>query len=504
MQNTYSRSKTLSYILIYAMIMVLIVCRCPFAFAATFAGSGSKSGPYLVETAAQLNAIRDNLSAHYKLANTIDMSSYGEFTQIGNLASPFTGSFTCDTNADGTPKYAIKNLKVYNHSGEKFGHKIENAASYVDYKENASSWETALFGCTSSATFEHIAVLSVNVTNTVIGQNQMNKDWSINPGQDQQAASILIGIAKGTSITGCVVTGTVNSKSNHTGGMIGYLTDGSSLSYSYSTATVISSGYWHTGGLVGTCESDITGCFATGDVKGGATEDTTGGLVGCIPDGCTATVTSCYSTGTVSPDNNGYSIFGIDKNFNPTWAMNCYTTSAVNGYRESKEYGSPINNNFILSGVIGRQDGFKLASASEIKAAFSSTADWDFSGDLPKLKNVSVINDESKYVTDAVSATAQQAQTASSAATTNNSGTVQNQQSTQTSVDVATFSECINALPPADLITLDNKKELKEIKAIFDSLTPEQLSSLSSETVAKYQSDYKKIVPLVMKDLVKY
>jgi len=86
-------------------------------------GSGTRNDPYLIKTADDLYNMRDNLSASYKLAATIDMKGYKTdskyfdkgFVPIGDDSTkPFTGSFTCDLGTDGLPLYAILNLKINN------------------------------------------------------------------------------------------------------------------------------------------------------------------------------------------------------------------------------------------------------------------------------------------------------------------------------------------------------------------------------------------------------
>ena len=92
-----------------------------FTTSAAFSGgSGTKKDPYLIKTADDLYNMRNNLSAHYKLAATIDMKGYKTdskyfkkgFVPIGDDSTkPFTGSFVCDSGPDGLPLYAILNLK---------------------------------------------------------------------------------------------------------------------------------------------------------------------------------------------------------------------------------------------------------------------------------------------------------------------------------------------------------------------------------------------------------
>ena len=119
--------------------------------AASYSGSGTMADPYLIQTAEQLQGIRDNLSAHYKLANTIDLSGM-DFKPIGRLDAPFTGSFVCELNEDLTPKYVIKNLFI-------------TVAESAYAAQNKNKWEAAMFGATSGASFSGIYVLDAKITN---------------------------------------------------------------------------------------------------------------------------------------------------------------------------------------------------------------------------------------------------------------------------------------------------------------------------------------------------
>jgi len=478
----------------------------PVRAAVSYQGQGTESSPYLVETAAQLNGIRNNLSAHYKLANTIDMSSFGTLEPIGYEGEKFTGSFTCDTDSDGTPKYAIKNLKVYIDAGEKYGHKIGNAASYTDYVEGKNKWQAGLFGFTNNATIKNIALLNANVTNTVIGQNNTNKDYSVNPGQNSTAQStgILVGSAVNTTIIGCMSSGSINSKSNNTGGLIGYM-DGGSISNSYSTAEVKASGYWATGGLIGICNANVSSCYATGNVQGGSTETTTGGLIGQIDENSTIMVVSCYATGNISPDASGFSLIGYRTTYSK-WReglqtttqnmLNCYTTGNVAGYSTLQVGDSVVeNNNYILSSSTGRQEYFKSASMGEIKSALAACRDYDVNGNTPTLKNVATISDESKYAPGAVSAVAENVNGDETNAIPGEDGT------TKKKISPAEVATLIETLPEALELTSEDKDAVKEAKRAYDSLTPDEKTEISDELTAKLTAVYSQAVTIILKEL---
>lgn len=504
--------KSISFMLAVVLAVASVFSLHITASAVSYQGSGTQSDPYLVETAAQLDGMRNNLKAHYKLANTIDMSSFGAFTPIGYQGERFTGSFTCDTNSDGTPKYAIKNLKVYIDAGEKYGHKLNNAGSYVDYVEGKNKWQAGLFGYTDGATIKNIAVLNADVTNTVLGQNSGNPDFSQNPGQNStdQSAGILIGSAEKTTVTGCISTGKINAKNNYTGGLIGYIVEGS-VSNCYSTATVTSSGYWGTGGLIGACDTNVSNCFATGNVQGGPTEATTGGLIGQVTEGSTSMVISCYSTGNVSPTTNGFSMVGYRVTFS-AYAdnikertqnmLNCYTTGNVQGYTSVQTGDTVIeNNNYILSSSTGRQDCFKAATMAEIKAGLASCADYDVSGDTPKLKNVAVITDESKYVPGQVSDTAANAETPSGGSDQTQSGSSDVESQPAASASVSEVVAMIEALPEALELTIEDKDAVKEAKRAYDALTADQKAEIPTELNAKITTVYNEAVTLILKQL---
>lgn len=68
-------------------------------------GDGTEENPYLVSTAEQLDAVRNDLNAYYVQINDIDLSQYANWVPIGNYDNPFIGNY------DGSG-YTIKNLTI--------------------------------------------------------------------------------------------------------------------------------------------------------------------------------------------------------------------------------------------------------------------------------------------------------------------------------------------------------------------------------------------------------
>ncbi len=381
-----------------ARIVLLVVCTLVLtmlpaiqAGATSFSGKGTKSNPYLVETPEQLQAISENLSAHYKLNNTIDASSLGEFKPIGNLSAPFTGSFTCDVDEDGTPKYAIKNLKLYNHAGERYNHAY-GVNNYVDYKKNQSGWETALFGYAKGATFENIAILDADVTNTVLGQNDMNKDFSLNPGQQEEMATgTLLAIGSSVKIENCSATGVMNTKSNNSGGLVGRLTDSSKVSNSYAKVNMTTKGNWYNGAFLGGDDftTTLTYCFATGDVIGtGYTNRSFMGAVGGRTE-------YCYGTGRVESGGSDDTPFYYLNKLDPAKVniKHCVTLSTVTS---SDGLATPVVGNDAL-------ENYCLEGTFELH--FKPTTKDVIDGKIAEINaKIAIITDTAKYVPQEVSA----------------------------------------------------------------------------------------------------
>lgn len=461
---------------IVAFLTVVVMLPSARVSAVAYKGKGTKSDPYLVQTAEQLQGMTDNLSAHYKLENTIDLASFGEFKPIGNLAKPFTGSFTCDTDADGTPKYAVKNLKVYNHAGEKYGHKGGTNAGYTDYKEKNSNWEAALFGAVKGATLKNIALLDVNVTNTVVGQNQMNNDWSLNPGQDEQNAAALVGQADSAKIENCSATGVINSKSNHCGGLVG-LANGCTIKNSYSRVTVNSTGLWCHGGFVGSgSENTFEYCFSSGDINAAAYR------IGGFSGSAVGNFSYCYSSGTVKKGQ-GFTSAETNATLN-----NCASASQVTE-ASAASVNVTVNNCLVSSSSL--QTGFTLGDTAALISQINA--------------KVKIIGDTSKYVPIAVDMSgAQEVATE----TTESGGNQTDSNNTSEEVEVTMTAEEFTA-KVTDLeekafskkLSLDDALEGVKIKEYFADMSEEERAKVDKSIQSKLETVYSESSKVVLTKL---
>lgn len=106
-------------------------------------GNGSESDPYQISTPEQLNAINNNLSANYILINDIDLSSWGEWTPIGDSDNPFSGTF------DGN-NFTIQNLRI------------------LSPKEETVKFLTGLFAAANNSTIKNLTLndLYISISGT--------------------------------------------------------------------------------------------------------------------------------------------------------------------------------------------------------------------------------------------------------------------------------------------------------------------------------------------------
>ncbi|MDR0232697.1 MAG: M6 family metalloprotease domain-containing protein [Dysgonamonadaceae bacterium] len=265
-------------------------------------GNGSNSDPYLICTAAEFDAMRDNISAYYKLANDIDLSDYlaeggdgyakwssAGWMPIGNSATPFTGSLDGGshkitglwidrpTNHIGLFSY-VTNAKIKNLG-------VETAAMGI----NGSSYVGGLVGYLDTST-------SFSISNSYVAGNVSGSSYI-------GGLVGYLGVNSISSISNSYATGNVNG-TNSIGGLVGY--QKSPVDNSYVTSDVRGSSY--VGGLVGYQDSgsSIDNSYVTGDVRG---NNIVGGLVG-YKNVNSASIRNSYVTGNIDGNSNTGGIVG--------------------------------------------------------------------------------------------------------------------------------------------------------------------------------------------------
>lgn len=214
----------------------------------SFAGGvGTESDPYLIEDALDLDAVRNVLSASYKLISNIDLdvtpfNTGAGWVPIGDGTSPFIGTL----DGDG---YTISNMFI-----------------------NTTVNRGALFGDTTGATIKSFSLIDVNVTIDNI-----------------QPRCGIVGSSNSTIVENCFSSGVFNNVSR-SGGIIGYCNTSSIVRNCYSKATFNPSGQGYVGGITGLLNnSTIENSFFIGWI---GTYNNTGGLNGELSG--TVSITNSY------------------------------------------------------------------------------------------------------------------------------------------------------------------------------------------------------------------
>ena len=189
-------------------LLLLLACCLLIAPAAAAGGSGTAADPYIIQTAAELQSIQNNLAAYYKLANDINLSGV-TWTPIGSSAAPFTGSF--DGNS-----HTISNLIISQSS---------TRGGIFNFCYNAHITNLYLYNChVSSGSESGVLIGGMNNCNL---ENIQTSSCSITT--QGNSIGIISGINYGgdTTITDCIVEDCVATTSNgFVGCIIGDCTDG--------------------------------------------------------------------------------------------------------------------------------------------------------------------------------------------------------------------------------------------------------------------------------------
>ncbi|WP_158607328.1 MBG domain-containing protein [Rhodohalobacter sp. SW132] len=231
-------------------------------------GTGTEADPYQVETAEQLNSVRNYLDVHYIQTADIDLgvspwNDVSGWEPIGGNGNAFTGTF------DGQ------------------GHTISGLTI------NRSTDNVGLFGYTNTgAIIRNLGLIDVSIRgrNTVGG---------------------LVGYLLDGTVSNSYVIGQVNQNTN-SGNDIGGLVGSSAGTITDSYVNVIVGGSSHVGGLVGRNGGAIEGSYALGSLLG---SNRLGGFVGSN-DG-TGTISNSYSSVDVTSNQFNQNIFGglVGQNF---------------------------------------------------------------------------------------------------------------------------------------------------------------------------------------------
>ena len=223
-------------------------------------GDGSESSPYLICTYAQLDKMRENLTASYKLGQNVDASPSWSAGADGCTA--YDGNTVPETNAC-TGWVPVGTFALDQCDGEADdvcfrghlnggGHIISNLYLNISGSSNTSGGLFGYMGNQSVISNIGLTDININVSNTATTDN--NSPVSYGGG--------FIGYMEVGTISNSYITGAVTVTSDTTappaphsygGGLVGY-NRGGTISNSYTTGavTTTATAYPYGGGLAGT------------------------------------------------------------------------------------------------------------------------------------------------------------------------------------------------------------------------------------------------------------
>ncbi|MBB6691463.1 cadherin-like beta sandwich domain-containing protein [Cohnella xylanilytica] len=199
----------LAAIMAFGMALLLGLHQKAYAFSGE--GEGNAEFPFIIKTAAQLNEMRNNLTADYRLGADIDLTAegYTKWDPIGPWGTAFEGTLDGD------------------------GHTISNLTI------TGTANNLGLFGYVSDAEIRNLGLINVNVQGTSF-------------------VGGLVGYMFGSKIENTYVTGLVAGTDN-VGGLAGYVSGtpvrSGQINHSYAAATV--NALTDYGGLVGKFEGTV-------------------------------------------------------------------------------------------------------------------------------------------------------------------------------------------------------------------------------------------------------
>ena len=354
--------------------------------ASDLSGSGTADNPYVIQNASELQAMEDDLDAHYELGGDIDAAATAQwdggsgFDPVGPTESAkFTGSLDGNghTIADLTiDRPDTRRVGLFGVLNESEVRDLTLTDATVTGLESTGSVAGELYGGTIEGVTASVTIEGSSEVGGIVGA-------SVRPFPE---------VGPGT-IADVTVSGTVDG--NVTGGVAGRNTFDGTVRDADADATV--TGAATNGGLVGSNSGTITDVTASGSVEG--TGDQTGGLVGSnlSPSG---EITNAVATGDVNGADSTGGLVGANTPQGATGAKgvidNVSASGAVAG--QNKTGGLVGTNKGVIrtatatgdvtgasrsGGLVGQNGG--LFSGGEIqnaKATGAVTVDRQFAGGL--------------------------------------------------------------------------------------------------------------------------
>jgi hypothetical protein len=281
-------------------------------------GDGSEGNPYQIANEADLiylSKTSGDWDKHFKQTASISFNadeSKVDWDGDGSLEHP----------GDDAAGWSPIGNSTTNFTGDYNGQNFTINNLYIN---RTATEYVGLFGYVYGSVIQNIGLNDVNITGNA------------------HTGGLLGYSSNSSTITNCFSTGSVSGSGNYVGGLIGE-SGSSTMNNSYSTSTV--TGVQRIGGLIGeSTSSTIEKSYSTGSVSG---ENMMGGFVG-FNDG-SSSLSNCYSLGNVTrTSKSGLANGGFVGQFYSGTITNCYSKGSVT------YDGSVVNNEGFAGWVSGAE-----------------------------------------------------------------------------------------------------------------------------------------------------
>ena len=341
------------------MCMLLLLSISVTAFGAGLTGSGTEKDPYLITSAADLDAFSaavaagDNFSGKYvSLQTNVAVSS--AFIPVGTAATPFAGVFLGNGNSLTGFNMNRDYAGVFAYTDGAVISDLSVAGTFrsTDYAGAVVAFaiNTVIDGCTASASVSaknyaggvagyiesgKISGCTVSSRTPIIGTGSYCGGIAGYSGAVIEKCSnstVIFGAEKvggiaGSSagdILGCTNVATITASSSYLGGIAGYLEGAVINSMNKGNVSSNGTGVGKAGGIAGAAYgAEISGCVNAGAVS--VTGDYAGGIAGFITN---ASIDNCVSAANVSIQYADYAggIFGYARS---SEISKCVATAGV-------------------------------------------------------------------------------------------------------------------------------------------------------------------------------
>ena|GEM_PF-966111 len=248
-------------------------------------GDGSLGDPYVILTAEDLDHVRDNMTANYKLGADIDLSAIPNWSPIGRDGHQFRGNFDGDF-------HMIRGMTIH-----------------------SSANEVGLFGVANGVPSSPTSLKNVRLEEVAITTTSIHA----------QAGGLVGTLSNYASIEGVFVSGVINGQGFSAGGVAGQVNNRVSIS---GARVDISGHYRYAGGLIGYSGvgRSVEQSYATGDITLTSGESA-GGLIGHVVG---TSIINSYALGHIElPDGKVGSLIG-NVDYLDVRITNSYAAGSVN------------------------------------------------------------------------------------------------------------------------------------------------------------------------------